>query len=301
MMASQGDDTMTEDQRRPGERVNGIPTRFLGNTGVRVTAICVGGYHIGKDRDEQLGIRIVRTAIDEGINFLDNAWCYNDGESERIMGLALKDGYREKVFLMTKNHGRDAATYRTQLEESLRRLQTDQIDLVQFHEIIHEGEPARIFSEGAIEEAVKAREEGKIRFIGFTGHRWPHLFQEMLAKEFAWDTVQMPVGLLDYHFRSFTKEILPILLQRGIGIIGMKALSGGRIFSTGVTAREARSYSLSLPIHTLACGMESLEDLRQDLEIARSWQPMSDDERNRLLEKVEPYAKDGRLEYHKTR
>lgn len=181
---------------------------------------------MGQARDPQLGIHIIRTAINEGINFLDNAWCYNDGESERIMGLALRDGYREKVFLMTKNHGRDGATFRHQLDESLKRLQTDHIDLLQFHEIIHEGEPDRILSEGAIEEAIRAREKGKIRLIGFTGHRWPHLFQQMLEKDFEWDTVQMPTNLLDYHYRSFTKEILPILVERGIGIIGMKGLGG---------------------------------------------------------------------------
>jgi aryl-alcohol dehydrogenase-like predicted oxidoreductase len=150
------------------ERINGIPTRILGRTGTRVTVLCVGGYHMAKPRDPQLGIRIIRTAIDEGINFLDNAWCYHDGESERVMGLALRDGYREKVFLMTKNHGRDGATFRRQLEESLKRLQTDHVDLLQFHEIIHEGEPERIFSEGAIDEAIRARDEGKVSWTTTT-------------------------------------------------------------------------------------------------------------------------------------
>ena len=284
------------------ERINDIPTQILGRTGVRVTVLCVAGYHMGKTRDTQLGIRIIRTAIDEGINFLDNAWCYNDGESERIMGLALRDGYREKVFLMTKNHGRDGATFRRQLDESLKRLQTGYIDLLQFHEIIHEGEPDRIFSEGAIEEAIKAREEGKIRFIGFTGHRWPHLFRQMLEKDFEWDTVQMPTNLLDYHYRSFTKEILPILVERGIGIIGMKSLggSGARILKSGITAQDAISYALSLPIHTLVSGLDSLEILSQNLEIVRNWKPLSDEERSTLLERIAPWATDGRLENYKT-
>jgi predicted aldo/keto reductase-like oxidoreductase len=284
------------------ERINGIPTRILGRTGIRVTVLCVGGYHVGKSRNTQLGIRIIRTAIDEGINFLDNAWCYNDGESERIMGRALRDGYREKVFLMTKNHGRDAATFRRQLDESLERLQTDHIDLLQFHEIIHDGEPDRIFSEGAIEAAIKAREEGKIRFIGFTGHRWPHLFKKMLAKDFEWDTLQMPTNLLDYHYRSFTKEILPILVERGIGTIGMKSLggTGTRILKTGISAQEAISYALSLPIHTLVSGMDSLEVLAQNLEIVRDWRPLTDEEQNQLLERIAPLAINGRLEHYKT-
>jgi len=284
------------------ERIHGIPTRILGRTGIRVTVLCVGGYHMGKSRNTQLGVRIIRTAIDEGINFLDNAWCYNDGESERIMGHALRDGYRERVFLMTKNHGRDTVTFRRQLDESLKRLQTDYIDLLQFHEIIHEGEPERIFSEGAIEEAIKAREEGKIRFIGFTGHRWPHLFRQMLEKDFEWDTVQMPTNLLDYHYRSFTKEILPILVERGIGTIGMKSLggTGTRILKVGITAQEAISYALSLPIHTLVSGMDSLDVVTQNLEIARNWRPLTDEEQDQLLERITPWAIDGRLEHYKT-
>lgn len=284
------------------ERINGIPTRILGRTGGRVTVLGVGGYHMAKPRDTQLGIRIIRTAIDEGINFLDNAWCYHNGESERIMGRALRDGYREKVFLMTKNHGRDGATFRRQLDESLKRLQTDHIDLLQFHEIIHEGEPERIFSEGAIEEAIKARDEGKITFIGFTGHRWPHLFRQMLGKDFEWDTVQMPTNLLDYHYRSFTNEIMPILVERSIGIIGMKSLGGSEapILETGVTPQEAISYALSLPIHTLVSGMDSLEVLAQNLEIVRNWRPLLDEERNELLVQIAPWAADGGLEDYKT-
>lgn len=282
------------------ERVNGIPVRTLGSTGVTVTVIGVGGYHIGKDKDPQLATRIIRTAIDEGITFMDNAWCYNDGESERFMGAALKDGYREKAFLMTKNHGRDAATFRRQLDESLKRLGTDWIDLLQFHEIIHEGEPDRIFSEGAIEEAVKARDEGKIRFIGFSGHRWPRLFEEMLAKDFDWDTVQMPLNLFDYHYRSFTKGILPILVERGIGVIAMKSLAGGKILETDISPREAISYTLSLPVHTLISGMDSLEILKTNMDIVRKWQPLSEDERGELLERIAPKAKGGKPEYYKS-
>ena len=281
------------------ESRNGIPTRVLGSTGVRVTIIGVGGYHIGKG-DADLGVRIIRKAIDEGINFLDNAWCYNDGDSERVMGRALQGGYRDKVFLMTKNHGRDADTFREQLEESLRRLGTDYIDLVQFHAINEEGESERIFSEGAIEEAVEAREEGKIRYIGFTGHRWPDLFEEMLEHDFDWDTAQMPINLLDAHFRSFASQILPILLERGIGVIGMKSLCGGWLLKTDVEVSDAISYSLSQPIDTLVTGIDSLEVLQQNLEIARSWKTMPRERQAELLEQVSAEAQDGALERYKT-
>jgi aryl-alcohol dehydrogenase-like predicted oxidoreductase len=294
--------SLSSDEREANveqNRRNGIPTRVLGSTGVRVTMIGVGGYHIGKG-DADLGVRIIREAIDEGINFLDNAWCYNDGDSERIMGRALQGGYRDKVFLMTKNHGRDADTYREQLEESLRRLGTDYIDLVQFHAINEEGEPDRIFSEGAIEEAVKAREEGKIRYIGFTGHRWPDLFDEMLEYDFDWDTVQMPINLLDAHFRSFAGQILPTLLERGIGVIGMKSLTGGWLLKTDVEASDAISYALSQPVDTLVTGIDSTEVLQQNLAIARSWEAMSRERQAELLEQVSAKAQDGTLEKYKT-
>lgn len=198
--------------------------------------------------------------------------------------------------------GRDKITFRRQLDESLKRLQTDYIDLLQFHEIIHEGEPERIFSEGAIEAALEAREKGEINFIGFTGHRWPHLFHQMLERDFLWDTVQLPINLMDYHYRSFTKQILPILVKRGIGIIGMKGLGGrgGKILKTGVSAGEAISYSLSLPIHTLVVGIDSLEVLSKNLDIVRKWKPLLEDERNRLLEMVAPFAKNGHLVHYKT-
>ena len=284
------------------EAMNGIPTRLLGSTGERVTVIGVGGYHIGKPGDPDLAVRIVRMAIDEGVNFLDNAWCYHGGNSERYMGLALRDGYRDSVFLMTKNHGRDARTFRLQLEESLTRLQTDHLDLLQFHEIIHDGEPERIFSEGAVEAAFEAREQGKIRFIGFTGHRWPYLFEQMLAMDFQWDTVQLPVNLLDYHFRSFAQTILPLLRARGIGIIGMKSLGGNRqgVLELGISPQEAISYALSQPIDTLVSGMDSLEYLQQNLEIARNFQPLTPKRQDELRQSVALRAAQGDLENYKT-
>jgi predicted aldo/keto reductase-like oxidoreductase len=280
-------------------RINGIPTRLLGSTGIRLTILGIGGYHIGKAGDADLAARIIRTAIDEGVNFLDNAWCYNKGDSERFMGRALGDGYRDKVFLMTKNHGRDAATFERQLGESLNRLQTDHIDLLQFHEIVEDGIPAKIFGQGVIEAAVKARDAGRIRFIGFTGHRWPHLFREMLEHDFAWDAMQFPANLLDAHYRSFTGEILPLAKARGIGVIGMKSLSGGRLLETGIAAREAIRYTLSLPIDTLVSGIDSLDLLTQNLETARGWTPMTDGERDQLLERAAHFAADGHLEHYK--
>jgi len=282
------------------ERINGIPVRALGKTTVKVTVLGVGGYHIGKPSNRREGIRIIRTAIDEGINFLDNAWCYNQGRSEEIMGDALKNGYREKVFLMTKNHGRDKLTFQRQLDDSLRRLHTEHIDLLQFHEIIHEGEPEQIFSQGAIEEAIEAREAGRIGFIGFTGHRWPHLLQGMLDKDFCWDTIQFPTNLLDAHFRSFTNEILPVVQKRGIGIIGMKSLAGGDIFKANVTPEEGITYALSLPIDTLVSGIDSLKVLTQNLKIVKSWRPLSEEEKNTLLDSIAPFAGDGHLERYKT-
>jgi aryl-alcohol dehydrogenase-like predicted oxidoreductase len=281
-------------------RINGIPTRILGSTGVQVTVLGVGGYHIGNHDDPNVGVRIIRAAIDEGINFLDNAWCYNSGESERVMGRALRDGYRDKVFLMSKNHGRDGATYESQLNESLTRLQTDCIDLVQFHEVIHERVPEKIFAGGAIEAALKARQMGKIRFIGFTGHRWPHLHRQMLEVDFAWDTVQFPANLLDAHYRSFTQQILPILVERGIGAIGMKSLAGGELLKTPIPPQEAIGYSLSLPIDTLVSGIDSLDILARNLEIVRSWKPLSEKEQDKALEQSASWAVDGRLERYKT-
>ena len=283
------------------EASSGIPTRLLGAARERVSIIGVGGHHIGRPTEAETGIRIIRTAIDAGINLLDNAWCYHDGRSEEIMGRALRDGYRQRAFLMTKNHGRDGETFRQQLDESLRRLQTDHIDLLQFHEIIHEGEPDRIFSEGAIEAAVAARTAGKIRYIGFTGHRWPHLLKQMLAHEFQWDTLQMPVNLLDAHYRSFAAEVLPIAQARSIGVIGMKGLSAGRIMEAEVSVQEALSYALSQPIASLICGMESLEVLEQNLRIVRNWQPMDLEDQASLRDRVAAAAADGRLEEYKTR
>jgi predicted aldo/keto reductase-like oxidoreductase len=277
--------------------------RRLGSTGEMVSLLGLGGFAIGKPVDTKVGVKIIRAAIDNGVNFLDNAWCYHGGRSEKIMGEALKDGYRDRVFLMTKNHGRDYKTYVEQLDQSLKRLQTDCIDLVQFHEIIHEGEPSRIFNEGAIDAALEAKKQGKIRFIGFSGHKWPKLFLEMLQKDFAWDTVQMPLNVLDYHYRSFTKQILPIIVKRNIGIIGMKSVgggAGGRILRIkSLQAQECIRYTMSLPVSTLVSGMDSMEVLEANLRIASNFVVMSEEEKAELLSRAKPYSRNGKYETYK--
>jgi uncharacterized protein len=276
--------------------------RTLGKTGLEVSILGVGGYHIGKDHDIAFGTKLIRTAIDEGVNFMDNAWCYNQGVSETVMGYALRDGYRDRVVLMTKNHGRDGVTFDSHLEDSLRRLQTDRIDVVQFHEMITEGDPQKIYAGGALEAATKAREQGKIRFIGFTGHRWPYLFTQMLDGGFEWDTAQLPANLLDYHYRSFSATVMPQLVEKNIGIIGMKSLAGDgkSMFAAGVSASEAMRYSMSLPIHTLISGMDTVELIRENCALARSFEAMADDEREALLARVATHATDGTLEAYKT-
>lgn len=282
---------------------SGIPVRELGKTGLKVSIIGFGGGHFVRPTiDEQTSIGLVQAAVDGGVTFIDTAWEYHDGESERRMGLALK-GRRDQVTLMTKVCARDRKTAEAQLEESLRRLQTDVIDVWQFHEVNYDSDAEWIFRPGgAIEAAIAARDAGKVRFIGFTGHKSPHILQKMLDQDFAWDTCQMPINVLDAHYRSFQKEILPQLNQRGIGCIGMKSL-GGRgqmITDLGLTAEQCRRFSLSLPISTLVCGIQSVENLEQDLAIARAFTPMPEDEQQELLGRVYEEAADGRLEWFKS-
>jgi predicted aldo/keto reductase-like oxidoreductase len=241
-------------------------------------------------------------AIEAGVTFMDNAWEYHQGESERRMGLALQ-GRRDRVTLMTKVCGRDRQTAETQLHESLRRLQTDVIDVWQFHEINYDNDPDWIFqSGGALEAALAARQAGKIRFIGFTGHKSPHILQRMLDQDFDWDTCQMPINVVDAHYRSFQKEILPTLNQRNIGVIGMKSLggSGQLVTELGLTAAQCRRFALSLPISTLVCGIESEENLQQDVEMARAFTPLSEAQQQELLAGVYEEATDGRHEWFKS-
>ncbi|HYO31095.1 MAG TPA: aldo/keto reductase [Thermomicrobiales bacterium] len=282
-----------------------IPTRSLGTTGEAVSCLALGGYHIGiPERAE--GIRLVHAAIDAGITFMDNAWEYHDGESEDRMGEALaQGGYRAKAFLMTKNcaHDRTAVNSMVKLEESLRRLRTDTIDLWQIHEVVWPDDPDRIFAPGGAGEAMlKAKEQGKVRFIGFTGHKSPAVFRRMLelAPDFPWDALQMPVSVFDWHFNSFQQEILPLAQARGIGVVGMKSLASGTIVrESDVTPQEAIAYSLSLPVSTLCVGVDSQAVLEQDLAIGRGFRPLPEAELERIRAKAYRHAWDGRHERFK--
>jgi aryl-alcohol dehydrogenase-like predicted oxidoreductase len=280
--------------------------RELGKTGERVSLIGLGGYHIGKQADPAESLRLVRSAIDRGITFMDNCWDYNDGISEVRMGQALRDGYRSKVFLMTKMDGRTRREYNLQLEQSLGRLQTDMIDLVQFHEVIRMEDPDRIFAEGgAMEAAVAARDAGKIRYIGFTGHKDPvvHLrMLEMAQKHgFRFDTVQMPINVMDAHFRSFTKDVVPVATAQGIGILAMKTFGDGFVLkSNTVEPIEALHYSMTLPVSVIITGIDSTETLEQAMTAVKTFKPMSETQISALLAKTKDAAADGRFEPFKT-
>jgi predicted aldo/keto reductase-like oxidoreductase len=284
----------------------GLPTRPLGKTGVQVSLLCLGGWHIGAIPNEREAIKIMHAAIDEGLTFFDNAWDYHDGGSETIMGKALAmESKRQKVFLMTKNCARDAKGTRQHLEESLRRLQTDHLDLWQFHEINYDNDPDWILERGALAEALKAQKEGKVRFLGFTGHKAPQIHLKMLTRH-AWDTAQMPINVCDYHYRSFVREVVPEALKRGIGPIGMKSLGGGSahkgrfVVEKVCTVEEALTFALSQPIASLVVGIDSMDVLKQDLAIARSFKPLAGAALDRLLAKVQPVAGDGRHERFKS-
>jgi aryl-alcohol dehydrogenase-like predicted oxidoreductase len=284
-----------------------IPYRALGKTGEAVSAIGLGGWHLGlKCVDEQLSFRIIRTAIDRGINFLDNCWDYNEGASEARMGKALRDGYRQKVFLMTKIDGRSYSEAMRQLDKSLERLQTDCIDLVQHHEILRYDDPHRIFDgEGANRALVDAQKAGKIRYIGFTGHKDPHIHLYMLevARQngFVFDAVQMPLNVMDAHYRSFGRLVLPDLVKHEIGVLGMKPMANGIILkSNTVSAIECLHYALNLPTSAVITGVDSMEILDQACEAARTFRPWSDTELAALLSKTAKAAARGEFEPFKT-
>jgi predicted aldo/keto reductase-like oxidoreductase len=292
---------------RPRETVRGeMRYRLLGRTREEVSVIGLGGHHIGRQKEEKESIGIIRAAIDAGITFMDNSWDYHDGGSEVRMGKALKDGYRRKVFLMTKIDGRTKKAAAEQIDQSLQRLQTDVIDLLQHHEVIRLEDPDRIFAVGGAQEAVLAAQKaGKVRFIGFTGHKDPSVHLRMLevAKfhEFRFDAVQMPLNVLDAHFRSFAKSILPVLVKEGIGVLGMKSMGDGVVLkSKAATAVECLHYAMTLPTSTVITGIDSLRILRQDLEAVKTFQPLTKQQVVDLLARTAEAAAAGRFERFKT-
>ena len=283
-----------------------IPRRTLGRSGEKVSLVGLGGYHIGMQSDEQESIRIIRIALDSGINFLDNCWDYNNGQSEIRMGKALRDGYRQKAFLMTKIDGQTKQAAAQQIDESLRRLQTDHVDLLQFHEVIRATDPERIFGTGGgMEAALEAKQQGKIRYIGFTGHKSPDIHLKMLntafAHQFAFDTVQMPLNVMDAHYNSFEKKVLPVLVEHGIGVLGMKSM-GDKIILNSKTAApvECLHYAMNLPTSVVITGCDSLQILQQAVDAARSFKVLSRDEVAKLLAKTAPAAGKGEFERYKT-
>ena len=285
---------------------NGMIYRKLGETGERVSAIGLGGYHIGKPAlDEAAGIALVRQAIDRGITFMDNCWDYNGGVSEVRMGKALADGYRTKVFLMTKIDGRTKVEAARQIDDCLRRLQTDHVDLMQFHEVIRLEDPDRIFADGAMDAMLDAKQAGKVRYVGFTGHKDPYVHLRMLdaarARNFHFDAVQMPLNVMDAHFRSFGQEVLPVLVRDRIAPLGMKAFGDHFILeSNTVTPLEGLHYCLNLPVAVQITGIDSTQVLDQAFEATRTFKPMSQAEISALLDRTRDAAQAGRYELYKT-
>ena len=289
------------------ESRDGIPYRVLGHTGERLSMVGIGGYHLARpDVPEAVGIQIVRTALDNGVNFLDNAWDYNGGDSEVRMGKALQGGYRQKAFLMTKLDGRTKAAAAQQIDESLQRLQTDHIDLMQIHEIIRMNDPERVFAAGGCMEALlAAKKAGKIRYIGFTGHKSPEMHLHMLnvafQHNFTFDSVQMPLNVMDAHFDSFQKLVLPVLEKHNIGALGMKPM-GDKIILQSDTATpvECLRYAMNLPVTTVITGCDSMQILDQALKTARTFKPLSQSEVAAILQKTAAVAQNGKFEQYKT-
>jgi predicted aldo/keto reductase-like oxidoreductase len=279
--------------------------RKLGRTEERVSAIGLGGYHIGIPQDEQESIRLIRSAIDRGINFMDNSWDYMNGKCEVLMGKALRDGYRQKVFLMTKFDGRTKTATARQIDESLQRLGTYRVDLMQYHEVIRMEDPDRFFNEGPVEALLKARKAGKLRYVGFTGHKDPLIHLRMLevaqAHDFHFDTAQMPLNILDAQFRSFAWDVVPKLVDQGIGVLGMKPMAAGSIprnnFATGV---ECLHYALNLPTSVVITGCADQHTLDQAFEAARTFKPLTPSELSALLARTREAALSGKYEGFKT-
>ena len=282
---------------------NSMPMRKFGRQDVRVSALGFGGHHLGEAADEGTAVRLVRDAVDGGITFFDNCWEYHRGKSELWMGKGLK-GVRAKVFLMTKvcTHGRDKDMALRMLDESLRRLQTDHLDLWQIHGVSFENDPDLfIRANGAAEALAQAKKQGKVRFVGFTGHKDPAIHLKMLATNFPFDSVQMPLNAFDSQFRSFEQQVLPELTRRGIAPLGMKPMQGhgDAILKGAIGAQDALRYAMSLPVAVTITGMERPDVLQQNLKIARGFQAMTAAEMQNVRDRVKVYAADGRFELYK--
>jgi predicted aldo/keto reductase-like oxidoreductase len=287
-------------------RIGEMLYRPLGRTGESVSVIGLGGSHLGRVDSAEEAVRIIRRAIDHGVTFMDNSWDYHDGESERRMGRALERGYRERAFLMTKFDGRTRKSAARQIDESLQRLGTEQIDLIQYHEVIRLEDPDLFFAEqGAYEAVIRAKEAGKVRYFGFTGHKDPLVHQRMLSMASGhgvrFDTVQLPLNVLDAHFRSFQDHVLPVLVSEGIGVLGMKSMGSGDILESGVVKpRECLRYAMSLPTSVVITGIESMDRLDQALEAGQGFTPFTREEVDELLERTREVAGLGRYERFKT-
>jgi predicted aldo/keto reductase-like oxidoreductase len=286
-----------------GSTATGLPTRPLGRTNVRVSILGLGGAHLGRIRDDSEAIRLLHTAMDEGLTFMDNAWEYNKGRSEDIMGKGLAmDGRRKKAFVMTKVCSREYKGALEQLDESLRRLQTDYLDLWQFHECNYHNDPEWVVEKGALRAAEEAKKAGKVKFVGFTGHKSPAIHLRMLALPFAWDAAQMPNNIMDSGFASFRREAMPVCLKKNVGIVGMKGCGGdGRMLREGgVTVEECYRYFLSQPVSVQVVGLNSVDELQRALSIARTFKPVSDAELSTISKRVRDVMGDGRFELFKT-
>ncbi|MCS6863920.1 MAG: aldo/keto reductase [Gemmataceae bacterium] len=287
---------------KPGE---GLPTRPLGKTQEHVSILCLGGWHIGAIKNPQEAIKIMHAALDEGMTFFDNCWDYHDGGSEIVMGKALSaDGgkWRKKCFLMTKVCARDAKGVRTMIDQSLQRLNTDVIDLMQMHEINWDNDPEWVVEQGGLAELLKAQKAGKVRFVGFTGHKSPHIHLKMLPVH-AWDTVQCPINVCDHFYRSFAKELIPAAKKAQVAVIGMKSLGGGdgKIVQAQVaTAEQCIRFALSQDIASLVIGIRTMDELKKNIATARNFRPLEGEELRQLLNKVKPHAGDGRHERFKS-
>ncbi len=294
----------------PSTRRGDMLYRKLGETGAEVSLVGMGGFHLGKQKEEQESIQLIRSGVDRGINFLDNSWDYNDGQSEIRMGKALRDGYREKVFLMTKFDGRTKKAAAEQIDESLKRLQTDHVDLIQFHENIRMEDPDRFFAEGgALEAVLEAKKAGKARFIGFTGHKDPLVHLRMLdlakAHGFHFDTCQMPINVMDNSFRSFQRQVLPVLVKEGIGPLAMKTFADHFVLdevlrTKAATAIELLHLSMTRPVAVVITGMDKPEIIDQALEAVRTFKPLTPEQANALIARTQPAALTGTFEKFKT-